>query len=70
MDPADVAAIGYKAMMDGEAEVVAGLKNKLQVAAAKVSPAGRLAEHRKLAKPGIAKRKSATASKHRDRRKG
>jgi uncharacterized protein len=71
MDPGDVAAIGYKAMMDGEADVVAGLKNKLQVAAAKVTPAGRLAEqHRKLAKPGTAKRKSAGASKDRDRSKG
>ena len=29
-DPSDVAKIGLEAMMDGEADVVAGLKNKLQ----------------------------------------
>jgi short-subunit dehydrogenase len=31
-DPAEVARIGFKAMMDGEGDVVAGLKNKLQTA--------------------------------------
>src|SRR3954467_1375250 len=35
-DPADVAKAGFEAMMNGEADVVAGLKNKLQVAMAKV----------------------------------
>src|SRR5437763_1211148 len=38
-DPADVAKVGFKAMMDGEGDVVAGLKNKLQVAVANVTPA-------------------------------
>jgi uncharacterized protein len=43
-------------MMKGEAEVVAGLKNKLQVAAAHVTSGQRLAkQHRKMAEPGTAK---------------
>jgi len=54
-DPADVAKAGFKAMMDGEADVVAGLKNKLQVAMAKVMPSQLTAEqHRKMAEPGTA----------------
>jgi short-subunit dehydrogenase len=53
MDPAEVAKIGFKAMMDGEGDVVAGLKNKLQTAIASVTPAAVLAEqHRKMAEPG------------------
>ena len=55
MDPAKVAEIGYKAMMDGEADVIAGWKNKLTVAASDVIPAERLAaQHAKIAKPGSA----------------
>lgn len=55
MDPAKVARIGWEAMLDGEGDVVAGMKNKLQVAMAKVTPAGVLAEqHRKMAEPGSA----------------
>jgi short-subunit dehydrogenase len=55
MDPAEVARIGFRAMLDGEGDVVAGLKNKLQVALANVTPAGVLAErHRKMAAPGSA----------------
>jgi uncharacterized protein len=57
-DPAQVARIGFKAMMDGEGDVVAGLKNKLQTAMAAVTPASVLAEqHRKMAEPGSAKGK-------------
>lgn len=57
MDPAEVATIGFRAMMDGEADVVAGLKNKLQVAMAKITPSQMLAEqHRKIAEPGSAER--------------
>ena len=57
-DPAEVARIGFKAMMDGEGDVVAGLKNKLQTAVASVTPASVLAEqHRKMAEPGTAKEK-------------
>jgi short-subunit dehydrogenase len=55
-DPAEVARIGFKAMMDGEGDVVAGLKNKLQVAMAHVTPSSVLAErHRKMTEPGSGK---------------
>jgi short-subunit dehydrogenase len=55
MEPAEVAKIGFDAMMGGEADVVAGLKNKLQVAMTKVTPSQMSAEqHRKLAEPGTA----------------
>lgn len=54
-DPADVAKIGFKAMMDGQADVVAGFKNKLAVIAAKIMPAQIMAaQHRKMAEPGSA----------------
>jgi short-subunit dehydrogenase len=57
MDPAEVAKIGFAAMMDGEADVVAGWKNKLTVALANVTPGERLAaQHRKEAEPGSAQR--------------
>jgi len=56
-DPAEVARIGFKAMMDGEGDVVAGLKNKLIAAAAHVTPASVLAEqHRKMEEPGTSER--------------
>jgi len=56
MDPEEVAAIGFKAMMDGEGDVVAGWKNKMQVALAAVTPSSVLAEqHRKMAQPGTDK---------------
>jgi short-subunit dehydrogenase len=55
-DPAEVAKIGYDAMMKGEADVIAGWKNKMQVALSRVTPAEMVAEqHRKLAEPGTAK---------------
>lgn len=55
MDPAEVARIGFDAMMDGEADVVAGWKNKLQVAMANLTPGERLtARHAKVARPGSA----------------
>jgi short-subunit dehydrogenase len=58
-DPADVAAAGYEALMDGRGDVVYGLKNKLQVAAAKIIPDDRLAEsHRNMAEPGTGKNAS------------
>jgi len=54
-DPADVAKDGFEAMMEGEAQIISGWKNKMQVAAAHVTPAGMLAErHRKMAEPGSA----------------
>jgi short-subunit dehydrogenase len=52
-DPADVARVGFDAMMRGDGDVVSGWKNKLQAAVASVTPASILAEqHRKLAAPG------------------
>jgi uncharacterized protein len=54
-DPADVARMGFDAMMRGNGDVVSGWKNKLQTAVANVTPAGILAEqHRKMAEPGSA----------------
>ena len=56
MDPNEVARIGFKAMIDGDGDVVAGMKNKLQAAIAAVTPSAVLAEqHRKMAEPGTAK---------------
>ncbi|HLL19493.1 MAG TPA: SDR family NAD(P)-dependent oxidoreductase [Rubrivivax sp.] len=55
MDPAKVAESGFKAMLAGEADVVAGLKNKAQVALSKVLPSQLAAEHhRRQAEPGTA----------------
>jgi short-subunit dehydrogenase len=52
-DPAKVARDGWDALIAGKAHIVSGWKNKLQVAAAHVAPAGVLAEmHRKQAEPG------------------
>jgi short-subunit dehydrogenase len=52
-DPADVANVGFDAMMRGDGDVVSGWKNKVQSAIANVTPASVLAEqHRKMAEPG------------------
>lgn len=57
-DPADVARVGFEAMMKGSSDVVTGLKNKLEATAASVMPSEMLAErHRKMAKPGTGKRR-------------
>jgi short-subunit dehydrogenase len=56
MDPAEVAQIGFDAMLEGEADVVAGWKNKAMVAMSKILPSQVVAEqHRKMAEPGTAK---------------
>lgn len=48
-----VAEIGYRAMLRGDGDVVAGLMNKVQAATAAVLPQTALAEmHRKQAEPG------------------
>jgi short-subunit dehydrogenase len=48
--PADVARVGFEAMMKGSSDAVTGLKNKLQAAAA-ASPSEVLAErHRRIAR--------------------
>jgi len=55
-DPAKVAKDGWDALMAGKAHIVSGWKNKVQAAAAHVTPASTLAEqHRKIAEPGTAK---------------
>lgn len=55
MQPETVAKLGFQAMLKGEADVVAGWKNKLQVAMSKVMPSQAAASmHRKLAEPGKA----------------
>jgi short-subunit dehydrogenase len=52
-DPAMVARTGWHAMMKGEGDVVAGLKNKVQAAMSAVTPQSQLAEmHRGMAEPG------------------
>jgi short-subunit dehydrogenase len=57
MQPEEVARIGFEAMLKGEADVVTGWKNRMQVAMSKVLPAQATAElHRKLAEPGTAKK--------------
>ncbi|WFE65609.1 SDR family NAD(P)-dependent oxidoreductase [Micromonospora sp. WMMD714] len=55
-DPATVAAQGFAAMMRGEEKVVAGsLKNRVQAAAARLTPDRLKAEqHRRMAEPGSA----------------
>jgi len=52
---AEVAKVGFDAMMSGDAAVIAGWKNKLQATMANVTPNEVLAaQHRKLAEPGTA----------------
>lgn len=55
-DPADVARVGYDAMMRGDGDIVEGLMNKVMSAVANVVPAPILAAvHGKAAEPGGAK---------------
>ena len=59
-DPAYVARLGFDAMLRGEADVVAGWRNKAQVAASKLLPAQTVAQvHRKIAEPGSDKQEHA-----------
>src|SRR5882724_5478944 len=52
-DPADVAKVGFDAMMAGDGDVVSGWQNKLRSAMASITPSGVLAEmHRGMAEPG------------------
>ncbi|ALN72110.1 SDR family oxidoreductase [Aureimonas sp. AU20] len=54
-DAAEVARVGFEAVMQGKGDVVSGWKNKLASALANVTPAPILAEqNRKLAEPGSA----------------
>jgi short-subunit dehydrogenase len=53
MAAAEVAKIGFSAMMAGKVEVVAGLKNKLRAAISHIVPDAALAQiHRGVAEPG------------------
>jgi uncharacterized protein len=55
-DAGMVAEKGFKAMMNGEGDVVTGWHNKLMTAIASVTPAGLLAKaHQRMAQPGTAK---------------
>jgi short-subunit dehydrogenase len=52
-DPAEVAKIGYDAMLRGDGDIVSGWQNKLRSAIALVTPSSVLAElHRGMAEPG------------------
>jgi uncharacterized protein len=54
-DAAEVAKIGFDAMMKGKGDVVAGWSNRLRTAIASITPAGVLAEiSRGMAEPGSA----------------
>jgi short-subunit dehydrogenase len=53
--PEEVAKAGFKAMLAGDGEVVAGWQNKLRAAISHITPSGLLAEqHRAMAEPGSA----------------
>jgi len=68
-DPAMVARLGFDAMLLGEPGVITGLRNKLQVAAALVSPSPVIAAmHGKLAAPGSAERHAEAAAERQRRR--
>jgi short-subunit dehydrogenase len=55
-DPADVARDGWNALINGDAHIVSGWKNKVQATLAHVTPGAVLAEqHRQMAEPGSAK---------------
>ena len=57
-DQAEVARTGFKAMMDGDGDVVTGWQNKIRAAIASVTPSALLAEqHRAIAEPGSARDK-------------
>lgn len=52
-DPADVAEVGFKAMMNGDGDVVSGWQNKLRAAIYNITPAAiGAAQHAKQAAPG------------------
>lgn len=54
-DPEYVARIGFDAMLKGEADIITGFRNRMQVAASRVMPAEAVAEiHRRIAEPGAA----------------
>lgn len=55
-DPAEVARVGFEAMMRGDGDIVSGWHNKLQTILANITPSGMLAnQHKKEAAPGTAR---------------
>lgn len=67
-DAADVAKIGFEAMMKGDLKVVAGASNKMRAAMTRVLPDATLAKmHTGMAAPGTAKQ-SAEEAKSRQQR--
>lgn len=55
-DPADVAEVGFEAMMKGEGDVISGWRNRLMAAASHMVPPEMLTEqHRRMAAPGSAR---------------
>jgi short-subunit dehydrogenase len=66
MSAAEVAKIGFEAMMKGELEVVAGFANKFRAAVSHVAPDSALAEmHRKMAEPGSGKAEEPKSKRER-----
>jgi hypothetical protein len=56
-DPAEVARVGFEAVLRGDGDIVSGWHNKLQTMLANVTPSDLLAEqHRKVAEPGSARK--------------
>jgi uncharacterized protein len=66
MSAAEVAKIGFDAMMKGELEVVAGFANKFRAAMSHIAPDSALAEmHRSMAEPGRGKSKEPKSKRER-----
>jgi uncharacterized protein len=55
-DAAEVAKIGYDAMLRGDGDIVSGWQNKLRSAIALVTPSAVLAEMHRAAEPGSAEK--------------
>jgi uncharacterized protein len=59
-DPADVAKMGFDAMMNGDGEVIAGWQNKMRAAMASILPADiSAAMHKNMAEPGSGMKKAS-----------
>ncbi len=56
-DPADVAKDGYNALMKGQDKVVSGMKNKMTVAMAGVTPDSKLADTMKKEQEPVTSKK-------------
>lgn len=66
MSAAEVAKIGFDAMMKGELEVVAGFANKFRAAMSNIAPDSVLAQmHRSMAAPGTGKNEEPKSKRER-----